>query len=102
MFIYFDEIPYVFLAAKKGADEPMAQPEAVAEDTEDTSVIMCAKNLVMLSSSTPDPLVRKCQVCMTTRTPLWRRWAEYHTLCNACGIRERATSIKRARCTKSH
>lgn len=96
MFVHFDEIPYVFLTAKKGND---GEASCVSNemDDEDASVIMCAKNLMNLSSSPPDPLMRKCQICSTGKTPLWRRWGGYHTLCNACGLRERTHAMKKAR-----
>lgn len=33
--------------------------------------------------------MRCCQICGVVKTPLWRRTMDYHTLCNACGIRQR-------------
>jgi hypothetical protein len=70
------------------------------------SIIDCAKILRALSESEPIQnnqnnknnkkdgenvtlVYRCCQLCNKTQTPLWRRTNIYHTLCNACGIRER-------------
>jgi hypothetical protein len=30
--------------------------------------------------------VKQCQICGTTKTPLWRRNQHYSTMCNACGL----------------
>ncbi|QIG60103.1 Gzf3p [Dishui Lake large algae virus 1] len=36
-----------------------------------------------------------CQICLTKSTPLWRRSEEFHTLCNACGIRVRCNKQRK-------
>lgn len=61
---------------------------------EETSIQLCARYLLYLSSSSRRTCVeetedRQCQVCLKKKTPLWRRNEQYHTLCNACGIRLR-------------
>ena len=74
-----------------------------AEDEE--SVFYGAESLICLSRNTSfNKLVfekkepkeakevnydRCCQICFVKSTPLWRRSEEFHTLCNACGIRVR-------------
>lgn len=83
-------------------------------DSDDDDIIYsAAENLVYLSTSTtlsnpkPNHLSksrsalkitatpdRTCQLCSTKTTPLWRRNEKYHTLCNACGIRERTVRVK--------
>ncbi len=30
---------------------------------------------------------KTCQLCLTTKTTLWRRHGRYTILCNKCGIR---------------
>ena len=70
------------------------------------SIVDCANILLTLSESklqqrnvnnkktnkNVDFVYRCCQLCNKTQTPLWRRTNIYHTLCNACGIRERISS----------
>lgn len=53
--------------------------------------IKAAENLLYLhyySGITEKPRLI-CQLCNTQKTPLWRKYGEWHTLCNACGIRVR-------------
>jgi uncharacterized C2H2 Zn-finger protein len=30
---------------------------------------------------------KKCQICHVNKAPLWRKHAQYHMLCNRCGIK---------------
>lgn len=52
-----------------------------------------AENLLYLHYRSPSGTDEKprlsCQLCNAQKTPLWRRFGEWHTLCNACGIRIR-------------
>lgn len=56
---------------------------------------LCAENLMYLSSSPPQQTMaeKECQVCQRKKTPMWRRNDQFHTLCNACGIRLRVKKI---------
>ncbi len=72
------------------------------EEPCDTSMYYGAENLLYLSLSPSNVKTtikaceeRICQVCNTRNTPLWRRTEEYHTLCNACGIRKRIKNSKK-------
>lgn len=66
---------------------------------DEESVFYGAESLICLSKNTSfnQRAVEKkvtdenrcCQLCLVRKTPLWRRTEQYHTLCNACGIRER-------------
>ena len=70
---------------------------------DDGSIYWGAENLMYLCTSPcVHSIVKKnehservCQLCCTTKTPLWRRTNEYHTLCNACGIRVRTAIYKK-------
>ncbi|TGZ77372.1 hypothetical protein EX30DRAFT_398583 [Ascodesmis nigricans] len=52
-------------------------------------------------SSAPTSGGQVCSNCGTTRTPLWRRGPDGHTICNACGLylknrnQQRPTNLKR-------
>jgi len=93
----FDDIPYVFLVGKKGADTGEKDRCPVEDD-----VISGAETLLLLATSPPDTPtsssvnydVRRCQLCNTIKTPLWRRTNHYHTLCNACGLRQKTLMKK--------
>lgn len=88
----FDDIPYVFLAGKKGATSGEKD-----KCSDEEAVLMGAETLLLIATSTPntptcsdlDCDVKRCQLCNTIKTPLWRRTTQYHTLCNACGIRQK-------------
>lgn len=64
-------------------------------EAEYKNTLHCAENLMFLSYNSMS-LQKECQICKKIKTPLWRRTEEYHTLCNACGIREKVKNKKRA------
>ncbi|KAL2755195.1 hypothetical protein ACRALDRAFT_2028367 [Sodiomyces alcalophilus JCM 7366] len=45
--------------------------------------------------STPGPTGQVCSNCGTTRTPLWRRSPQGTTICNACGLYQKARNTSR-------
>jgi hypothetical protein len=50
----------------------------------ESELIEAANNLIYLKISN-----KQCEICNTTKTPLWRKSKDYNRLCNRCGIRER-------------
>lgn len=56
---------------------------------DDVMLTIAARNLLYLHYHCQDKSNKICLMCGTVKTPLWRRTKEYHTLCNACGIREK-------------
>lgn len=63
---------------------------------EEVSKTIAARNLIYMYYSNKK-IDKICQLCGIYKTPLWRKTKDYHTLCNACGIREK-TRISKNKC----
>jgi hypothetical protein len=61
--------------------------------TEEVLKSIAARNLLYLHYHTSS--MKICQLCGVNKTPLWRKNHMYHTLCNACGIREKTRKINK-------
>jgi transcription elongation factor Elf1 len=61
----------------------------------DKEMFEAAFNLIYMNNCHNDKkIIKTCQICKTTTTPLWRKSKKYTVLCNRCGIKCRVNENK--------